>query len=99
MFGRRHGASHDAAAHGRRAGGLILDAKEQVRKKRIQDLEAVERDLLAKQRVIEQRKLSLKTYGVPAGDSAWLEAERALATNKRELASVRNELYQARRLT
>ena len=99
MFGCRHGAAHDTAAYGRRAGGLKLDAKEQVRKKRIQDLEAVERDLLVKQRVIEQRKLALKTYRVPPGDRAWLEAERALATNKRELASVRNELNQARRLT
>jgi hypothetical protein len=76
-----------------------MDAKEQVRSKRIQDLEAMERDLLAKQRVIDQRKLALKTRGVPVSDGAWVEAERALATNKRQLAGVRNELYQARRLT
>jgi hypothetical protein len=54
--------------------------------------------LLAKRRIIEQRRLSLRTHRVPADDRAWVELERALATNQRQLAAVRNELVQARQL-
>jgi hypothetical protein len=75
-----------------------MEPKEQVRRKKIHDLEAQERDLLAAERVIEQRRLSLRTHRVPPGDRAWVEADRALATNRRELAALRAELHQTRRL-
>ena len=54
---------------------------------------------MAKRRIIEQRKLALKTHRVPAGDRAWVEVERALQTNKRALDGLRNELVRARSLT
>ena len=55
--------------------------------------------MLVKRRVIEQRKLALKTHGVSAGDRAWVEADRALQTNKRALDGLRNELVRVRSLT
>jgi hypothetical protein len=50
-------------------------------------------------RVIEQRKRSLVTHGVPRTDRAWVEAERTLVGNQQSLTDLRGELLKARQLT
>ena len=76
-----------------------MDVRERLRRKKIKDLEAQERDLLAKRRVLEQRKRSLAVHGITsATDRRIVEVTRALLTNANALANVRIELHQAKRL-
>ena len=76
-----------------------MDVREQLRRKKIRDLEARERDLLAKRQVLEQRKRSLAVHGTTsATDRAVVEVTRALLANSNALANVRIELHQAKRL-